>query len=161
MCKYRRRFNPEFLSPGKTREPDAFPERGLGAGGFSRDEEAPPGMLEWPSGSKGAKIFPGSCRIGMGIRSFSVGAFPTWCCPTERILGIPVPLPQFPGVPSLPLTSPAPKIHKSCGREVDPWRWAPAQPIPDPGCGSGTARAKAAQIPGIRAGRVLAPRDSP
>lgn len=75
MCKYRRRFNPEFLSPGKTREPDAFPERGPGAGEFPRDEGAPPGMLEWPSGSKGSQNPPWERRdweVGIGVQSFSV-----------------------------------------------------------------------------------------
>lgn len=75
MCKYRRRFNPEFFSPGKTREPDAFPERGPGAGEFPRDEGAPPGMLEWPSGSKGSQNpprEPQDWEVGMGVRSFSV-----------------------------------------------------------------------------------------
>lgn len=120
------------------------------------------GCWSGPVAPRGPKILPGSG--GIGRWGWESGVFPCEhsrrgavlvpCPPGSRAdPGIPAPLPQFPGVPSLPLTSLAPKIHKSCGRSIPGARprhsrsLPGAIPGPGAGCGSGTARGRSCLNP--------------
>lgn len=120
------------------------------------------GCWSGPVAPRGPKILPGNRRIGRWGWESGVfpcehsrrGTVPVPRPPGSRAdPGIPAPLPQFPGVPSLPLTSLAPKIHKSCGRSIPGARprhgrsLPGAIPGPGAGCGSSTARGRSCLNP--------------